>query len=153
MSPASTLPFETIAIVNDMLGELDARQPAIMLRMWHHLSSSQDREKLFGAFSDEAPMPLVQSFFGALRLRVQARWPQLRPPPGLCDDGSEALVQAFEQAVADVLGPRANRIVLNAWTLTLRDFIAEMCRCASAPEAPASAKPAGPVRGSAGSSA
>lgn len=142
------LSFETIAIVNDMLGELDAQQPAIMLRMWHHLSSWEDRERLFSLFSYEAPLPLVQSFFNALRQRVQARWPRLQPPSGLCDDHATALEEAFARALADVLGARANRIVLHAWTLTLRSFIAEMCRqhdAARTATMPPTARPASPA--------
>lgn len=123
----SRLPLETLSIVNDTLPDVQGQQAAVMLRTWHHLADAPDREALFAAVSGDAHQNLIEAFLAALRQRVQARWPRLRLSSQVCDEHGAALQQAFRRALADVLGRRANPLVLNAWTLTLGDFLAELC--------------------------
>lgn len=127
----SRLPLETLSIVAATLDEVQAAQATIMLRMWHHLATSLNQEALFNAVTGDGQQNLIEGFLAALRQRVQARWPKLRASPHLCEDLGPALEQAFRQALADALGRRANAIVLNAWSLTLRDFLLEMCQPAA----------------------
>jgi len=119
------LSLETLSMVGATLDEVRAARSAVMLRMWHHLDAAPDREAMFGIVVGDGQQTFVDRFLFAVDRRIGGRWPQVQGWLGLRADQAPVLEDAFRRALADVLGPRSNALLLNAWGLALHAFLAQ----------------------------
>ena len=124
------LAVETCAILRATMPQVRARQPEIMMRMWHVLPESFDRDLLFASYERPGTGPsLIEAVLDALPGLETGR--DFQPRPALAMElciGREALQRAFLKALAEMLGTRATEMVMNAWRQLLAVFFRESCQ-------------------------